>query len=204
MKTMMTKYQILLALCSYLSDELNRDGEKGKEYRDFLAGAEALGTDEGTADPEIYEEFMRIADEVIEGDTCTVSEGWYFAGRYLYELSWSGRDMDEVLAVFSGCTEDEWEDTVLRLSGRRTGLFRCPCCGCYTLEEGSGKYDICEVCGWEDDPEQLRDPDLAGGANDVSLNEARENYLRMGASCEADLDNVRPPTEEELSGITAD
>ena len=201
---MMTKYQILLALYSYLAQELSRDGEKSAEYRDYLAGAEPLGKDEGTAEPEIYEEFMRIADEVMESDTCTFSEGWYFAGRYLYELSWSGKDMDEVLAVFSGCSEDEWEEIVHGLSGRRTGLFRCPCCGCYTLEEGSGKYDICEVCGWEDDPKQLRDPDLAGGANDVSLSEARENYLRMGASCEDALGTVRPPTEEELSGIISE
>ena len=201
---MMTKYQILIALYTYLARELSRDGDRSAEYRDYLASAEPLGTEEGTADTVIYDDFIRIADEVIEGDTCTLSEGWYFAGRYLYELSWSGTDMDEVLAVFSGCTEEEWEEIVLSLSGRRTGLFQCPCCGCYTLEEGGGRYEICEVCGWEDDPAQLRDPDLAGGANDVSLNEARENYLRIGACCEADIDNVRPPTEEELSGLTSD
>lgn len=51
----------------------------------------------------------------------------------------------------------------------------CPVCGKYVFEE-EGAYEICPVCGWEDDPVQKRDPDLAGGANSRSLNEARKEY----------------------------
>ncbi|MCR5331785.1 MAG: EAL domain-containing protein [Lachnospiraceae bacterium] len=47
----------------------------------------------------------------------------------------------------------------------------CPVCGRSIFAE-YGKYEICEVCGWEDDPVQLKDPDLAGGANELSLNES--------------------------------
>ena len=35
---------------------------------------------------------------------------------------------------------------------------------------------ICPVCGWEDDPSQKRYPDMEGGANAESLNEARRKY----------------------------
>lgn len=51
----------------------------------------------------------------------------------------------------------------------------CPCCGKYAFEE-KGAYEICPVCGWEDDPYQRRNPDFAGGANTLSLNEARRYY----------------------------
>ncbi|WP_250528588.1 CPCC family cysteine-rich protein [Caballeronia sp. GAWG2-1] len=51
-------------------------------------------------------------------------------------------------------------------------LLPCPCCNSLTLS-GRGDYEICDVCGWEDDPVQSDDPEFAGGANRSSLNEAR-------------------------------
>ena len=78
--------------------------------------------------------------------------------------------------------------------------YKCPCCGYYTLDY-RGDYAICHVCFWEDDPFQLEDPDLEGQANVVSLNQARENYKKFGA-CEEDmLKYVRPPKEDELTGL---
>ncbi|MGO6667903.1 CPCC family cysteine-rich protein [Rhizobium ruizarguesonis] len=50
--------------------------------------------------------------------------------------------------------------------------FKCPCCGCQTLTEISS-YEICDVCGWEDDPVQSSDPTFVGGANRLSLDQAR-------------------------------
>jgi hypothetical protein len=52
----------------------------------------------------------------------------------------------------------------------------CVCCGQKTLEIKS-RYDICEVCGWEDDPIQNDDPDYVGGANSISLNMAKDAFL---------------------------
>ena len=52
---------------------------------------------------------------------------------------------------------------------------RCPVCGKYYFSE-RGSYEICPVCGWEDDPSQKRYPDMEGGANRESLNEARRKY----------------------------
>ena len=43
----------------------------------------------------------------------------------------------------------------------------CPCCNVGMIE--SDCFDICEVCGWEESH-----PDQKGGANHMSLNEARE------------------------------
>jgi hypothetical protein len=55
-----------------------------------------------------------------------------------------------------------------------------PCPICKTLsfcsQDFPGSYLICKECGWEDDNLQYYDPDYEGGANDVSLNQARENY----------------------------
>lgn len=49
----------------------------------------------------------------------------------------------------------------------------CPVCGKYHFIE---KFDICPICGWEYDPVQNKDKDYKGGANKLSLNEARKVY----------------------------
>ena len=53
----------------------------------------------------------------------------------------------------------------------------CPVCGKHTFEE-DGNYEICPECGWEDDAIQRNDPDYDGGANDLSLNQYREEYRK--------------------------
>ncbi len=53
----------------------------------------------------------------------------------------------------------------------------CPCCGIGRVDAGHN-YDVCEVCCWEDDPLQFAYPDMAGGANKMSLNEARAAFKR--------------------------
>ncbi|QHC36517.1 CPCC family cysteine-rich protein [Komagataeibacter xylinus] len=53
-----------------------------------------------------------------------------------------------------------------------TGLLPCPCCEALTISE-YGDYEICMICNWEDDPVQSADPDFSGGANILSLNQAR-------------------------------
>ena len=75
--------------------------------------------------------------------------------------------------------------------------FRCPCCGYYTLSSDP-EYEICPVCFWEYDKIQVADPDYAGGANELSLKESRENYLKYGACEERFIPNVRKALLEEL------
>ncbi|MBR4467284.1 MAG: hydrolase [Clostridia bacterium] len=77
--------------------------------------------------------------------------------------------------------------------------YRCACCGCYTLSEpAGGSFEICPVCFWEDDRLQLNDPSYPGGANGISLEEARLNYQRFGVSREDLAPYVRPPRKSEL------
>ncbi|RJE75171.1 hypothetical protein BGP76_18880 [Reichenbachiella sp. MSK19-1] len=48
------------------------------------------------------------------------------------------------------------------------------------------EYSICPICYWEDDPVQFEEPYYEGGANRVSLIQARINYNEFGA-CELDM-----------------
>lgn len=59
-----------------------------------------------------------------------------------------------------------------------SSFIPCPCCGNQVFSE-CGSYEICPVCHWEDDPIQLRDPDYAGGENAISLNSARNKWIKM-------------------------
>lgn len=80
--------------------------------------------------------------------------------------------------------------------------YKCPCCGFYTFEEKpDGNYDICPVCFWEDDHIQLQDETYEGGANHVSLKDAKKNYVEFGACERKYIRNVRQPLENEKSGI---
>jgi hypothetical protein len=51
-------------------------------------------------------------------------------------------------------------------------MIKCPVCGEYEFQRKSD-YDVCEVCGWENDGLQMKNPDYRGGANRDSLNEHR-------------------------------
>jgi hypothetical protein len=81
----------------------------------------------------------------------------------------------------------------------RNGRWSCPCCGCFTLEEEPpGTFAICEVCWWEDDHAQYRNPELTGGANVPCLRQARAEYLFRGAADPDVRHRVRPPRADEV------
>ncbi len=61
------------------------------------------------------------------------------------------------------------------MAEKSNDLVRCPCCNKGFVDEGH-EFDICPVCGWEDDDYQFSHPDYSGGANHMSLNEARQAY----------------------------
>lgn len=77
--------------------------------------------------------------------------------------------------------------------------YVCPCCGFLTLErESPGSFDICPVCFWEDDPVQFKDLDYEGGANEMSLRVARQNYRLFGAKDKDHIEVVRKPKPSEI------
>ena len=53
--------------------------------------------------------------------------------------------------------------------------FKCECCGKYSITE-KGIAEACPVCGWMEDAYQEHYKDRPGGANRMSLNEARQAY----------------------------
>lgn len=57
-------------------------------------------------------------------------------------------------------------------------LYPCPACGFLVFEEAPGSFDICAICGWEDDHVQLANPRLRGGANGESLIEAQIKAIK--------------------------
>jgi len=55
-------------------------------------------------------------------------------------------------------------------------MIKCPVCNGYEFEEDND-FDVCEMCGWENDGVQFDDPNYRGGANRLSLNEAKAEWV---------------------------
>ena len=74
----------------------------------------------------------------------------------------------------------------------------CPCCEYDTFDKKDRlNYSICPICFWEDDPIAFEDPKFVGGANRISLIQARNNYEEFGA-CEKDMiKNTRKPNKND-------
>jgi hypothetical protein len=100
---------------------------------------------------------------------------------------------------FEGYCETLDDKSVIK-TRKSKGRYACPCCKYFTLLE-RGSFEICSVCFWEDDGQDEHDVNLVrGGPNGtLSLAQARENYLKIGACDEGSKKHVRPPTAEELN-----
>lgn len=48
----------------------------------------------------------------------------------------------------------------------------CPVCGGATLDA----FEVCPVCDWQNDRVQMEHPDMEGGANNMSLNQAKKAW----------------------------
>ena len=80
---------------------------------------------------------------------------------------------------------------------RTAPRFICDCCGFRTLLS-KGRYEICAVCFWEDDPSVGPDnADEESGPNHMTLTLGRENYASIGASSAPMKEHTRPPRPEE-------
>ncbi|WP_219836752.1 CPCC family cysteine-rich protein [Paenibacillus sp. R14(2021)] len=76
--------------------------------------------------------------------------------------------------------------------------YSCPCCGYPTLEQPR-VWEICRLCGWEDNgQDDLYADQVWGGPNaDYSLTEARANF-KQHYSMYRDPGNTLHQTEQEL------
>ena len=143
------------------------------------------------AAPALDHRTTRLPDGRVVRAACSGPLGdWYahtdndpsrvMAGRSLLDV------ISELFELPWGKKESWFYEAVEELAGHPTShgvRYPCPCCGQLTLEEPPpDTFAICAVCRWEDDRVQFRDPDRRGGANRVSLKEARENYRHYGKS----------------------
>jgi hypothetical protein len=77
--------------------------------------------------------------------------------------------------------------------------YICDCCGYVTISDPyRGSHEICDVCGWQDDDLQFDDPNMLGGANSISLNEARENFKKFKKAKPKSHFDVRDPLPDEI------
>lgn len=53
--------------------------------------------------------------------------------------------------------------------------MKCPVCNQHEFDHDDD-YDICPICGWENDGIQNANPNFKGGANPMSLNEAKAEF----------------------------
>jgi len=56
--------------------------------------------------------------------------------------------------------------------------LKCPVCGKYDFA-AENSFDICPICGWENDGVQADDHSYAGGANLLSVKEARIEFFLL-------------------------
>jgi hypothetical protein len=86
----------------------------------------------------------------------------------------------------------------LRLQRRlfsRKPTRTCACCGYVNI---FGDYDICDICGWQEDDTQEAEPMEAIGHNSVCLLEAQANYAAHGVIHPIHTESVRPADEEDV------
>ena len=73
----------------------------------------------------------------------------------------------------------------------------CFVCGHLTLEERCD-WEICPVCGWEDDVLVVDGEDITSPANKgMSVSDAQANFILFGASMERRRERCRKPNSDE-------
>ena len=83
----------------------------------------------------------------------------------------------------------------MELKNKRIKVIKCYCCGCFTIEE---IFEICPICIWTYDETQHFYPNMIGGANSVSLIQARKNYRKIGVSNKRLKEFARKPKKSEI------
>ncbi len=78
--------------------------------------------------------------------------------------------------------------------------FSCPCCGFFIFDEPAESYELCGLCGWEDDLVQLKHPQLAVGANGESLAAAqRASIMKYPVAMQSFDGHTRDPQWRPLT-----
>lgn len=84
--------------------------------------------------------------------------------------------LEEIKKIIDDSTQIR-ESGEVKSSGAGAPMIykHCFCCRKFTLTINS-TYETCYKCGWIDDEYQNKNPDSLDGKNEISLNQAREEY----------------------------
>ncbi|MFG3614040.1 CPCC family cysteine-rich protein [Rummeliibacillus stabekisii] len=75
----------------------------------------------------------------------------------------------------------------IKVEGYVEKLLPCPCCNYETLIQ-RGEYEICPVCFWEDDGNNV--PSRYSGPNHMTLSEGRRNFEKYGACSKEEVKSI--------------
>ncbi len=78
----------------------------------------------------------------------------------------------------------------------RQVAHQCPCCDYFTLERRAS-FDVCFICYWEDDGQDLDEVDRVSDPNHITLRQARENFRDCGASDRAAVSLVATAAQRD-------
>lgn len=149
-------------------------------------------------------DFVFTYDTELDYDTLIEEE--YTAFSELGKVASRFSEFDEDIKKYPGTysTKAELKNAIIKTKEKlkmknHRKRHSCPCCGFLTRSESDyGTFEICPICNWEDDYVQANNPNYKGGANQESLNEARDNYKKFGASAQKYIKEVRPPQSDEI------
>ena len=133
---------------------------------------------------------MRELDDRHIQSLCEPDEEFADEIRRISEIAnehMTAEELSKLIAEIMPCSSHNrhliYLDAAEKILGISDGHI-CPVCRKHRFEK-NGKYEICPVCGWEDDPVQNDDPYFSGGANEFSLKESRLIYF-LEYSCDTD------------------
>lgn len=75
----------------------------------------------------------------------------------------------------------------IEIIGKNEKLYKCNCCGYLTLDNIS-EYDICRLCGWEDDGTKSNEINKFSHVNGDTLNNYRSNFEKKVNNIEGIFD----------------
>ena len=74
--------------------------------------------------------------------------------------------------------------------------YTCPCCGYKTFNRADSRWDICEICFWQNDTDLPFEP--SGANQGMNLAQVQQNFISFGACDKPNLKNVRLPFPDEI------
>ena len=95
-----------------------------------------------------------------------------FLVKYFNEIVIKGVSNSYLTQILKKSIEDEIE-----IVGNPEKMYECSCCGYLTLSNRA-EYDICRLCGWEDDGTPTSEYEKYSSVNGCTLQEAKNKFLK--------------------------